>query len=116
MCNCGSEGKSLLGSSEVLQEILAVKELKRTINPSLDLLCILICEAHQKYEVPPAELSPLERAVLTCRYSEFTPIDDKLVCDDARMVSGEVLQNLFLEILGFNFKDVMERLSVYGLR
>lgn len=116
MCNCGSESKSLLGSSEVIQEILAIKELKRTVNPSLDLLCTLICEAHQDYELQPAELSPLGRAVLTCRYSEFTPIDDRIVCDEARMFSGETLQKLFLEILGFEFKDVMERLSVYGLR
>lgn len=116
MCSCGNDNISLLSSSEVIQEILACRELKKTVNPSLDLLCVLICEAYTKHIVKPYELSPLERALLTCRYSEFTTVDDRILCDDARAWSGSTLQNLFLSILGFDFCDVMERLSVFGLK
>lgn len=107
--------------SKTMGMFVACKEFSK-LNPTLDLVCCVICEAYARYQVIGAEISDFDRMCLTLRYEEFatytgsdTDIDSAINEDTAIAVQSS-LRDIFCSILGYTPEAVTMRLSSYGLK
>lgn len=118
MCSCGGSKSHGFESSEIMVlrdtcEELASKHI------SLEMLCFLICEASEKHSAEPdavkafKSLTDLERLVLGLRYSEF--LIPQGYSEDVVDTMRATLQKEFLNMLGFEFSDLMIVLPALGL-
>lgn len=107
--------------SKTMGMFIACKEFSN-LNPNLDLICCVICEAYARYQVIGAEISDFDRMCLTLRYEEFatytgsdTDIDSAINEDTAISVQTS-LRGIFCDILGYSPDVISSRLSNYGLK